>query len=264
MSAFRSRIPESRKDLSAEETSATYWGLGLLGVLLIFFLVSSGTGMHLIHLPSLILVVGGTIGATLLTFPWHDILTCWRDVQRVTTTGTPCVEQRLLRLVGVARRARKEGMLVLEGEASRESDPFFKHALTLVVDEKDPDRLRALLMAEMETTLASMKRSANVLLSMASYAPAIGFVGTLLGLLSMLETLGDASRVGPAMALALVATLYGTLLAHVVLIPLAGRLRSRAEDELRVKQATLEGLTGLAVDENVVLIEQRVAAFRRG
>jgi chemotaxis protein MotA len=130
----------------------------------------------------------------------------------------------------------------------------------MAVDETSTERFKQMVSAEIEVTFAQSERVTLIILTMAQFAPAVGFIGTLLGLLEMLGTLGDAEKVGPSMALALMATLYGSLFAQLILIPLAGRIQTKAEDERAVREATVVGLSALIRDENPVDIEHQLVS----
>jgi chemotaxis protein MotA len=244
-----------------DDTSGLWLGILILLGLGVFVLSSSPSLSFLLNIPSLILVVGGTIGATLLTFPSSDLQMSFQEIQKLFTQMVPTRRERIERIILVSKKTRREGMLVLEREAANENDMFFKQALSLAVDERDPSRFQQMLYSDINVGLARSERVSRIIVAMAQYAPAVGFIGTLLGLLEMLGTLGDAAKVGPAMALALMTTLYGSLLAQLILIPLAGRIRTRCEDEVEVKEVTVVGLTALIQDENPVVIQQQLAAF---
>jgi chemotaxis protein MotA len=207
------------------------------------------------------MIFGGTIAVTLLTFPTSELKISIGEIAKLCTDAHPNLPGRVGRIINVSKRARREGRLILEREAQSEADKFFRHCLQMAVDETSTERFKLMVSAEIEVTFAQSERVTLILLTMAQFAPAVGFIGTLLGLLEMLGTLGDAAKVGPSMALALMATLYGSLFAQLILIPLAGRIQTRAEDERAVREATVVGLSAVIRDENPVDIEHQLVSY---
>lgn len=245
---------------SSDNAIGPFIGVGIIGLIVVWVLASSSSLSMLLHVPSLVMIFGGTIAVTLLTFPTSELKMLIGEITKLFTEAHPNLNARIDRILNVSKRARREGRLVLEREAQTEYDRFFKHCLQMAVDETSTDRFRQMVGAEIEVTFAQSERMTLIILTMAQFAPAVGFIGTLLGLLEMLGTLGDAAKVGPSMALALMATLYGSLFAQVILIPLAGRIQTRAEDERAVREATVVGLSALIRDENPIDIEHQLVS----
>jgi chemotaxis protein MotA len=168
---------------------------------------------------------------------------------------------RISYLVDLSRRVKEQGVLILEQEASLTADPFLRLGLELTVDGQAPDEIARILQREMRTSNDQAWRSVQVWETMGNFAPAMGLIGTLIGLIHMLGSLQDASAVGPAMSLALVATLYGSVAANLFFFPLSGKLRVVAQEREFSKDITLEGLLSVARLENPLMLEQRLQSF---
>jgi len=143
----------------------------------------------------------------------------------------------------------------------RERDPFFKKCLMLLVDGYDAPELRKILEMELAYLDDRHRRGARLFQTMGAIAPAMGLIGTLIGLVQMLGNLDDPSEIGPAMAVALLTTFYGAVLANLVFLPLAGKLRTRSEEETLYKEMTIEGICGIAEGLNPRMIKQRLFSF---
>lgn len=233
-------------------------GLALLGAL------TSGATKQYLDIPSIALVVGGTIGATLLHYSRSELAHCYRSLVQCLARSAPSPYERIQLLVDLAHTAREHGLLALENAALRTDDPFLRTGLQLAADGDRMHDLRPLLENELYRVGEQMEHAASVLYAMAGYAPAMGLIGTLIGLIQMLSSLNNPTLIGPSMSLALVSTLYGSLASNLLFLPLAGKIRSRTEHESLVRRVTLEGVVGLAALESPTLIAQRLRSFVAG
>lgn len=236
-------------------------GLAVAGLLLLLGVFLGGRDYPLASPISLLLVLGGTIGATLINFSLKDLQSA---VQKAITTIYLQISDprsRILYLVQLAHRVRKEGLLVLEQDAQKQDDGFLKVALELAVDCPESDDLRRTLEIEVQSTLNRSLRPIQVFETMGTYAPALGLIGTLIGLIQMLGSLSDPTTVGPAMGVALITTLYGAILANMIFLPIAGKLKIRAEEEALVKTLTIEGIIAITRQENPLVVEQKLQTF---
>jgi chemotaxis protein MotA len=168
---------------------------------------------------------------------------------------------RITYLLELSRRVKERGVLILEQESSRTADPFLRLGLDLTVDGQNPEEIARILQREMRTSNDQAWRSVQVWETMGNFAPAMGLIGTLIGLIHMLGSLQDASTVGPAMSLALVATLYGSVAANLFFFPMAGKLRVVGQEREFSKEITLEGLLSVARSESPLMLEQRLQSF---
>jgi chemotaxis protein MotA len=227
---------------------------------LLAILLGGGLASFL-DLESFLIVIGGTIGATLITFPLDDFARTLVVLRTAFFPNEDVAHPRIARLVELAKVARSEGELSLEQFSRSEPDPFFRKAIELIVDRIPPDEARRILEIEMAFLEDRHRRGAQLFQTMGTVAPAMGLIGTLIGLVRMLEHLEDPSRIGPGMALALLTTFYGALLAYILFLPLAGKLRARSEQEVLIKEITVEGIMCIAQGTNPRLVEQRLLSF---
>jgi len=236
-------------------------GLALSFILVGVGIVFSGHLLSFLDPTSLAIVLGGTLGATLIHFPVYDIAQAWEAFKGVLFIKLYHPMERIQHLVELSQKVRQEGLLVLESEARRTDDPFLRRALELTVDGQQHDDVKRVLETEMRAGNDRAIRAIQVFQTMGTTAPALGLIGTLIGLIQMLSSLENPSTVGPAMSIALVTTLYGAILANLIFLPTAGKLRNRNEEECLVKAITVEGILALGRQENPIVVEQRLQSF---
>jgi chemotaxis protein MotA len=236
-------------------------GIGISFGLILLAIATGGSVLNFLDFPSLLIVVGGTLGATVANFSMAEITQAWKVFRLVATTESSSPLNRIGHMVQLASKVRQHGLLVLEREARHVSDPFLKLALELTADGQSGDDIRRILEIEMITSNDRDSRVVQVFQTMGQFSPAMGLIGTLVGLIQMLSILDQPSTIGPAMSLALVTTLYGAILANLVFIPIAGKLKNRSAEEALVKAITIEGALGLGRQENAIVIEQRLQSF---
>lgn len=167
-------------------------------------------------------------------------------------------------LVELAQTARKNGLLSLEEKANEQTDPFFKQAIMLIVDANDPDKVRAILENDIECMSARHDAGAGMYDKASSVAPAFGMVGTLVGLINMLKSMdleGGAGDLGASMGTALITTLYGCILAHVIFGPIANNLRTRDEEEVLCKEIIVEGIMSIQSGENPKFLREKLLTY---
>jgi chemotaxis protein MotA len=205
------------------------------------------------------IVLGGTFAAMLATYSFEQLKTLTpklKDAFRKPDIDLASDMERILKLVGVARR---EGLLALDGEDF--GDPFLQKGVEMIVDGTDPELFKDI----METTIAKIEEeegmSQKILTSGAQYAPAFGMAGTLIGLINMLMNLDDAATLGPSMSVALVTTFYGVLLANLLFLPFAAKLKTTADLRLLRYEMMLEGMLSLQNGENPRIIREKLTAF---
>lgn len=239
----------------------------ILGILVGFSLVgiAIGTGGGLswfIHGPSAMIVLGGTLGALLINYPLRDVLGVLKVSKNVFFRQRHNIPQTIGLIVEYSRHARRNGILSLQHLLDKGGvDPFFRKAVELLVDGLEPAELKGIINTELESLEERHRLGADMFTTMGNFAPAMGMVGTLIGLVKMLMFMDDPARIGPAMALALVTTFYGVLLANLVFLPMAGKLRNRSAEEILVKQLIREGILAIQEGENPRIIEQKLNSF---
>jgi len=212
-------------------------------------------------LPSLIIVVGGTFASTLINYPLQDILSVLRTLKNAFVHNDRPPEDLIDRLVQYAGVARREGVLALESEAATVDDPFLRHGLQMAVDGASPALIKEVLLTDLAFMEERHAAGQSILTAMGTFAPAYGMIGTLVGLVHMFMTLNDPSRIGGGMALAILTTLYGVLLANLVFLPAAGKLRVRTSREMLAREIIIEGVLSIQLGESPYVVDQKLKAF---
>jgi len=237
--------------------------LGLiLGIIfMIWGIYESGDISAYWDIRSIIITLGGTIASTITSFPIRDIGNVLKVAKNAFVHTETSLDQVIIDIITLANIARKEGLLSLEEYADNLDDEFLSKGIMLIVDGTEPDLVRNI----METELLYLEeRHANgqrLFETAASYAPAFGMIGTLIGLINMLRTIDDPSTIGPNMSVALVTTFYGVVLANVVFLPLARKLKARNNEEILAKELIVEGLLSIQAGENPRIIEEKLKTF---
>lgn len=236
-------------------------GLAVGAALVLFGAFSGGKPHGFLNLEGLLLVVGGTLASALIQFSVLDLRLSLTALHTAFFPDTSTSQERIEYLMSLSRKVKEQGILILEELSADTSDEFLRLGLTLVVDGHNPEEARRILATEMRTSTDQAWRSVQVWETMGNFAPAMGLIGTLIGLIQMLGALQDPTTVGPAMSMALVATLYGSISANLLFFPVAGKLRLLAQEREQTKNITLEGLMSIAQRENPMILEQRLRGF---
>ncbi len=238
----------------------------ILGVISAFGLmciaISMGGGIQLfINIPALMIVVGGTLGATMINYPVKDVLGVFKVVKKALFAKKISVTELIKRFVTFAKKSRKEGILTLEGDIKDVSDEFLRKGVQLAIDGLEPQEIGEILETEIDFVRSRHQLGAEIFTTMGTYSPALGMIGTLIGLVQMLQTMDDASKIGPAMAVALLTTFYGSIMANIVCLPIAGKLRTRSKEEVLTKEMAIQGIASLSNGDNPRILEQKLQAF---
>ncbi|MFH2065742.1 MAG: motility protein A [Pseudomonadota bacterium] len=229
---------------------------------LVILAIFMGGGLSLfINPPSLMIVVGGTLGATMINYPLRDVLGALTVVKNVFFTKPVPIGKVAGRFVTYAGKARREGILSLESEVRSMPDDFLKKGLQLSIDGTEPQSIQEILETEIDFLRERHQLGAEIFTTMGSFAPALGMIGTLIGLVQMLQSMDDPNSIGPAMAVALLTTFYGSVLANLVFMPIAGKLRTRSKEEILIKEMIVQGVISLSRGDNPRLIEQKLLSF---
>jgi chemotaxis protein MotA len=229
-------------DISTERRrdEATWYGLGAATLLILLAVLLGGSAAAYLDLPAFLLVICGTAAVTTISFPLDDIRRLPRIVRTALFHMIPAPHTHALQLVALAEQAKRRGLLSLEASLTAlADDPFLSKAVALVVDNTSAEEVEALLRSELQAALLRHRAAADILRRGGEVAPAMGLIGTLLGLVQMLVHLSNPSAIGPAMAVAILATLYGAILANVVLLPLAGKLDRNGQAEALIGNLTI-------------------------
>lgn len=234
----------------------------LIGFALVFYAIFSGGDLRsFFDFDSILITVGGTIGATIASYPWSTLKNISK-VLRALRTPTVLEPQAIIELlVGYAEKARREGLLALEDDVDEMAEPFLKKGVQLIVDGTDPELVRSILETELSFIEDRHNANAGVFDTMGALAPAFGMLGTLIGLIKMLRDLDDPSTIGSGMAVALVTTFYGSLLANLLFLPIASKLRGNSRAEILLKEVMIEGILSIQAGENPRIVEEKLKAF---
>ena len=234
----------------------------LLGIVFIIGgIVTSGEIASFWDLPSVIIVLGGTIASTLASFPMKNFLNIGKIIKKAFFYKETSPDDVITEIIKLANIARKEGLLSLEEYAENLDDEFLKKGIMLIVDGTDPDLVRNIMETELIFLEERHSEGQSIFETMGTYAPAFGMIGTLIGLINMLKVLDDPNAIGPSMSVALVTTFYGSMLANVVFLPLAQKLKMRSKSEILVKELMVEGLLSIQAGENPRIIEEKLKTF---
>lgn len=240
---------------------ATIIGIVSAFTLVIWAMLFGGSLAMFINIPSIMIVVGGTLGATMINYPLPDIIKVTKVVKNAFFVRPSTTKELITNFVNLAGTARREGILALETALNDISDEFMKKGLQLSVDGLEPVSIRDILDTEIGKIQDRHKLGAEIFTTLGTFAPALGMIGTLVGLVQMLQTMNDPSTIGPAMAVALLTTFYGSLIANLICLPIAGKLRNRSSDEVMTKELMTEGIMSIAKGDNPRLLEQKLNAF---
>ena len=238
----------------------------VIGIISAFSLVVSailfgGSPGMFINIPSVMIVAGGTLGATMINYPLPDMLKVMKVVKNAFFTRHFTIKDMIGNFVTLAGTARREGILALESALTEIDDEFMKKGLQLSVDGLEPVSIKDILDTEIVNIQDRHKLGAEIFTTLGTFAPAMGMIGTLIGLVQMLQTMDDPSSIGPAMAVALLTTFYGSMIANIICLPIAGKLRNRSSEEVMMKELMSEGILSIAKGDNPRLLEQKLNAF---
>ncbi len=234
--------------------------LGALAILGGHFLEGGSVGM-ILQLTALLIVLGGTAGAVCLSFSRAQIWQTLKALPRVFREPRDESLQHLTRLVELAYRARREGLLALEKDLPRLPDAFWRRGLGLLIDGFPAAQVQEILEAELARDHELALGPARVFEAAGGYAPTIGILGAVLGLIQVMQHLTDPAKLGTGVAVAFVATIYGVASANLIFLPMAHKLRLREEQRQRHQEMILEGLLALAQGEHPRLIAERLQGY---
>ena len=229
-------------------------------LLVIAILMGSGLGSF-INIPSILVVLGGTICSTMINYPLKDVINSFKVVQKAFFSRRLTFGEIISNFVNYANKARKEGILALESTLPEIEDEFLRKGLQLTIDGLEPQSITDILETEIAFVEDRHRLGAEMFQSMGTFAPAFGMIGTLIGLVQMLQSMDDPGAIGPSMAVALITTFYGAVLANVLFLPIAGKLRTRSREETLVKEMILQGVISLSRGDNPRIIEQKLHSY---
>jgi len=232
-------------------------GLGLIG----WAIMSRSPLTSFVDPGSIAIVLGGTTAAALISFPLRNVMGVARVVKNAFFAKPPDPDKLISDLVRYAEVARRDGILALEGMTKEIDDPFVVTGIQMAVDGTDPELIEQIMNSELESIAERHAAGKALFDAVGKYAPAFGMIGTLIGLVIMLQNMDDPSMIGPGMAVALLTTLYGALLANLVALPIADKLSLRSQEEILAKTIVIRGVMGIQSGDNPRTIEQKLTTF---
>ena len=243
---------------------ASLAGILLALFMLVFGIISSaGVGGFREYLDpaSAIITFGGAFSCTLMSMSLQNYIAGLKSFTLIFKAPTLNTSDMIGKIIELSNVARKEGLLSLEEAAADLDDPFLKKGILLIVDGTDPELVRAIMETELVSVEGRHKDTIGFWDTLAAMGPAWGMIGTLIGLVNMLYEMDDPSAIGPSMAVALITTLYGSLLANWICTPVASKLKTNNSGEIMMKEIMIEGLLSIQAGENPRVIEEKLKSF---
>lgn len=237
---------------------------GVIGgvILLLLSIVFIGGDLaNYLNLPSFFTTFGGTLAALLVSYPIAKLLQAGTVAKHALYKKEENPGQMISMLVNFSEKARREGLLALEDDIEEVKDPFLKKGIQLVVDGTDPELVKSIMITDLEKIESRHEIGRDLYDNAGLLAPAFGMIGTLLGLINMLANLTDKSSIGAGMALALITTLYGAILANLVFLPISKKLEGRNRDEMLIKEIMLEGTLSIQSGDNPRIVKDKLTSF---
>jgi chemotaxis protein MotA len=239
----------------------------ILGIVIAMVSILGGQALEgghigsVLQLTAFIIVMGGTIGACCVQNPLPVVIKSITSVSLVVTNPSHDVKGTIMQILDLANVSRKQGLLALEGRLKDLHDPFFKKGVQLIVDGTDPKLLQEILEIEVEQHEESGMHAAKVWEAAGGYAPTVGILGAVLGLIHVMENLADPSKLGGGIAVAFVATVYGVGTANLFFLPIANKMKFKIREEAGLRTMVILGLVGLAQGENPRLLQEKLESY---
>jgi chemotaxis protein MotA len=242
--------------------ASTAIGIGLaFGSLLMSSMMDGTSPASFINIPALMIILGGTAGVTMASVGMEGMKRIPGLYKLVISAEPPDLRARLDLLVSLADKARREGLLALDAQLSDIDDPFTRNALQLVVDGTDPEMVAEILYADLDAMSARHAVGASPFEKAGGFAPTMGIIGTVLGLVHVLQNLAAPSTLGPSISAAFIATLMGVGSANVVFLPIANRLKAISAEEKELRTMTLEGILSIQAGDNPRLVTEKLMCY---
>lgn len=238
---------------------ATIFGFIFGTGILLWAIVLGGSVMLFVNIPSVLIVLGGTLATVFIRFGVTEIINSFKVALNAFIAKLSNPQMVIKEIVSLANIARKNGLIVLEQQPIE--DPFLKKAIMYCVDGHEADFICEVLQKEVDLTVERHELGKRVFTGMGDAAPAFGMIGTLVGLVQMLANMEDPQTIGPAMAVALITTLYGAVIANFVMLPMADKLELRSQEEERNRKLIIEGVLGILKGLNPRVMEEFLETF---
>ena len=244
---------------------ASIIGLGVCVAMMLIGIMTGDDGVagikYFFDFKSLLITYGGAFFAVLASMNLKDYIGGLKSFLLIFKSPSQDVPGMISKIIELSNVARKEGLLALEEVSGELDDQFMKKGILLIVDGTDPELVRAIMETELVSTEERHKKNINFWSDLGAMGPAWGMIGTLIGLVLMLQNLSDASTIGPAMAVALITTFYGSLLANWICTPTSNKLKANNATEISCKEIMIEGLLSIQAGENPRVIEEKLKSF---
>ncbi len=240
---------------------ATIGGLILGTALLLWGIMSNSDLSAFTDVPSVVIVIGGAVSALLVAVPMHRIKAVVSVFKKTIMYKSVSAEQLIKDLVSYAEVARRDGILSLESMTKDIEDDFIVRGIQMAVDGTDPELIEQIMNSDLENLMERHEIGKSIFDILGKYAPAFGMIGTLIGLVAMLQNMDDPSSIGAGMAVALLTTLYGAVASNLIFLPLADRLAKRSSDEVLLKTIIVRGVMSIQSGDNPRIVEQKLLTF---
>jgi chemotaxis protein MotA len=234
-----------------------------LGAILAGHVIEGGHLSSILQPTAGIIVIGGTLGSVMVQFPMSTLMNTLRAVRQAFVPKQLDLASVVKTIVGLANKARRDGLVAIEDQASAVEDPFMRRALELAIDGTEAKQLRAALEIELDQIEHEGQGPGKVFEAAGGYSPTIGILGAVLGLIHVMENLSDPSKLGAGIAVAFVATVYGVGTANLFFLPLGNKLKIRFKEEMVRYELIVEGVCAIAEGENPRLIDRKLSVYVR-
>ncbi|MDD9911861.1 MAG: MotA/TolQ/ExbB proton channel family protein [Alphaproteobacteria bacterium] len=221
-------------------------GFGLVGMAIML----GGSIGAFIDVPSILIVVAGTLSITTVSFTLKEVIKGQGLLLKTVLFSVPAAPDEAKMLIELAQKARANGLLAIQGDVDAISDDFLKNSLTMAVDGSPPEVIEQVMKTDTANMMERHISGVQIFKKSAEVAPAMGLIGTLIGLVQMLGNLDDPSKIGPAMAVALLTTMYGAILANMVFSPMAAKLERNSAEEIRLRKIYTTSVLSIVKQEN--------------
>lgn len=241
---------------------ATIIGTVLAYALVLIGILLGGTGIGpYIDIPSVFIVIGGVLGIMMMCYPMANVMETMKVAMKSIKYPMDDAPKLIAQLVEFAVKARRDGILSLESAGDEVNDEFLKKGIRLAVDGTEPEVIKSILETELNYMGERHKVGSGLLGAMVDYGPAMGMIGTLVGLVAMLQTMDDPSSIGPAMAVALLTTFYGAMMANMFAGPLKIKVEYKSGQETLVREIMIAGIMAIQAGDNPRIVEQKLNAY---
>lgn len=233
----------------------------VMGFVLVIGSIIVGGGAGFLNLPAMLITIGGAMAATLMNFPLPKVIGTIGVVRKAFSNRDDDHLHLFETLSGFAVRARRDGILGLEDDIEQLEDPFMKKGLQMAVDGNSAEIVESVLEQDIDSMVERHNVGHAIFQALGNYAPAFGMIGTLIGLVQMLRNLEDPSSIGMGMAVALLTTMYGAIVANMIALPIAGKLEQRTKEEVSIKRMVLQGIMSIQQGDSPRVAQEKLRSF---